>query len=158
RRHPVRHHGVPAGRPDRARPARARAAAPARSVAADRDGCRDVSRLLAVDGLSKRFGGLQAVADISFQVASGEILGATGPNGAAKTTAVNLISGVLKPPGGRVRLADRDVTGLAPHRLVASGLVRTFQATTVYAGQTVRENLLRGAFRRLYPGLLASLF
>jgi branched-chain amino acid transport system ATP-binding protein len=116
-----------------------------------------MSALLAVEGLSKRFGGLQAVADISFSVAAGEILGIIGPNGAGKTTAVNLISGALKPTGGRVRLGERDVTGLAPHVLVASGLVRTFQATTVYAGQTVRENLLRGAFRQLYPGLVASL-
>jgi len=116
-----------------------------------------VSRLLAVESLSRRFGGLQAVADISFEVAEGEILGLIGPNGAGKTTAVNLISGVLKPSGGRVRLAERDVTGLPPHVLVARGLVRTFQATTVYAGQTVRENLLRGAFRHLYPGLVASL-
>ena len=54
-------------------------------------------------------------------------------------------------------LANRDVTGLAPHILVENGLVRTFQATTVYAGQTVRENLLRGAFREIYPGLIASL-
>ena len=89
--------------------------------------------------------------------AAGEILGLIGPNGAGKTTAVNLVSGVIKPTSGRVMLGGRDVTGQAPHVLVESGLVRTFQATTVYAGQTVRENLLRGAFREIYPGLIATL-
>ena len=114
--------------------------------------------LLSVRQLCKRFGGLQAVADLSFDVAQGEILGIIGPNGAGKTTAVNLVSGVIQPTSGEVWLGGRDVTGQAPHVLVESGLVRTFQATTVFAGQTVRENLLRGAFRDVYPGLLATLF
>jgi len=116
-----------------------------------------MTQLLTVERLSKTFGGLEAVADLSFDVSEREILGIIGPNGAGKTTAVNLISGVIKPSGGRVLLGGKDVTGHAPHTLVESGLVRTFQATTVYAGQTVRENLLRGAFRDIYPGLLATL-
>jgi branched-chain amino acid transport system ATP-binding protein len=116
-----------------------------------------MTRLLAVEGLSKSFGGLQAVAELSFDVEDGEILGLIGPNGAGKTTAVNLISGVIKPTSGRVRMGGEDVTGLAPHILVRSGLVRTFQATTVFGQQTVRENLLRGAFCDIYPGLLATL-
>jgi branched-chain amino acid transport system ATP-binding protein len=94
---------------------------------------------------------------LSFTVAEAEILGIIGPNGAGKTTAVNLVSGVIEPTSGTVSLSGKDVTGHAPHVLVESGLVRTFQATTVYAGQTVRENLLRGAFRQIYPGLIASL-
>ena len=113
--------------------------------------------LLSVDGLSKSFGGLQAVADLSFDVGEGEILGIIGPNGAGKTTAVNLVSGVIAPSAGRVALAGRDVTGLPPHVLVERGLVRTFQATNVYAAQTVQENLLRGAFRQIYPGLVPAL-
>jgi branched-chain amino acid transport system ATP-binding protein len=116
-----------------------------------------MTALLAVEQLSKSFGGLQAVADLSFDVEENEILGIIGPNGAGKTTAVNLVSGVSQPTSGTVRLAGRDVTGLPPHILVASGLVRTFQATTVYAAETVRENLLRGAFRQIYPGLIATL-
>jgi branched-chain amino acid transport system ATP-binding protein len=114
--------------------------------------------LLAVAGLSKRFGGLVAVSDLSFNVGDGEILGIIGPNGAGKTTAVNLISGVIKPSSGRVLLAGKDATGLAPHALVERGLVRTFQATTVYANRSVRENLLRGAYRDIYPGFFAALF
>jgi branched-chain amino acid transport system ATP-binding protein len=116
-----------------------------------------MTHILSVERLSKTFGGLQAVADLSFDVEDGEILGIIGPNGAGKTTAVNLVSGVIKPTSGRVTLGGRDVTGQAPHVLVESGLVRTFQATTVYAGRTVRENLLRGAFREIYPGLIATL-
>jgi branched-chain amino acid transport system ATP-binding protein len=116
-----------------------------------------MSALLAVEHLCKSFGGLQAVADVSFAVDEAEILGIIGPNGAGKTTAVNLISGVLRPTSGRVSLAGREVTGLKPHLLVEGGLVRTFQATVVYGAQTVRENLLRGAFRQIYPGLLATL-
>jgi branched-chain amino acid transport system ATP-binding protein len=114
--------------------------------------------LLSVERLSKSFGGLQAVADLSFDVDDQEILGIIGPNGAGKTTAVNLVSGVIAPTSGRVALAGREVTGLPPHVLVQSGLVRTFQATNVYAARTVRENLLRGAFRQIYPGLFAALF
>jgi branched-chain amino acid transport system ATP-binding protein len=116
-----------------------------------------MTRILSVERLSRSFGGLQAVADLSFDVEGGEILGIIGPNGAGKTTAVNLVSGVLKPTSGTVTLSGRDVTGKAPHVLVEAGLVRTFQATIVYTGQTVRENLLRGAFREIYPGLLATL-
>ena len=114
--------------------------------------------LLKVEQLSKRFGGLEAVADLSYEVAEREILGLIGPNGAGKTTAVNLVSGVIEPTSGRVLLDGREVTGQKPHILVESGLVRTFQATTVYAGSTVAENLRRGAFRLLYPGFLATLF
>jgi branched-chain amino acid transport system ATP-binding protein len=117
-----------------------------------------MTELLAVAGLSKRFGGLEAVSELSFRVGAGEILGIIGPNGAGKTTAVNLISGVIKPTSGRVLLAGQDATGLAPHVLVERGLVRTFQATTVYANRSVRENLLRGAYRDIYPGFFATLF
>jgi len=114
--------------------------------------------LLTVERLSKRFGGVEALAELSFEVAETEIFGIIGPNGAGKTTAVNVISGVTRPSGGMVRLAGKDVTGLAPHVLVENGLVRTFQATTVYAAQTVRENLRRGTYRQIYAGLLPSLF
>jgi len=116
-----------------------------------------MSELLAVHNLCKRFGGLEAVSNLSFKVAEGEILGIIGPNGAGKTTAVNLVCGVIAPSSGRIQLAGRDATGLAPHVLVARGLVRTFQATTVYANRSVSENLLRGAYREIYPGFLPSL-
>jgi branched-chain amino acid transport system ATP-binding protein len=116
-----------------------------------------MSPLLEVRNLSKRFGGLEAVSGLSYEVTEREILGIIGPNGAGKTTAVNLVSGVIEPTSGQVLLSGRDVTGHKPHVLVESGLVRTFQATTVFASSTVRENLRRGAFRQIYPGFFATL-
>ncbi|HEX7124603.1 MAG TPA: ABC transporter ATP-binding protein [Thermodesulfobacteriota bacterium] len=113
--------------------------------------------LLRVEGLGCTFGGLKAVSDLSFTVGRGEILGLIGPNGAGKTTVVNLISGVIRPTSGRVTFDGADVTGMAPHALARLGLVRTFQATVVYAERTVRENALRGAYLKLYPGFLATM-
>ena len=113
--------------------------------------------ILEVQSLSRHFGGLKAVDELSFTVEEGEILGIIGPNGAGKTTAVNLVSGVIPPTSGRVAFRGEPITGLSPHVLVEKGLVRTFQATTVWTGCTVRENALRGAFRHLYPGFVATL-
>ena len=117
-----------------------------------------MSVLLQVTGLTRRFGGLVAVKDLDLDVQLGEILGVIGPNGAGKSTAINLMSGVVRPSSGKVVFDGKDVTGVAPHRLVQRGLVRTQQATTVYAGQTVRENALRGAFTAAFPGVLHAFF
>ncbi len=111
---------------------------------------------LEVRGVSKRFGAVQAIERLDFHVEAGEILGIIGPNGAGKTTAINLISGVIVPDAGRITLAGQDVTGIRPDRLVRLGVVRTFQATTVYQKRTVRENVRRGAFTTIYPGFWAS--
>lgn len=111
-----------------------------------------MSGLLEVRGLSKRFGAVQAIEQLDFQLEDREILGIIGPNGAGKTTAINLISGVIRPDAGRITLAGEDVTGMRPDRLVRRGVVRTFQATTVYQQRTVRENVRRGAFTTIYPG------
>ena len=97
--------------------------------------------LLAVTGLGKRFGGVQAVNDVSFTVRGSEILGLIGPNGAGKTTTFNLISGLLPPSSGQVELAGRTLTGLRPDQVVEAGLSRTFQGTRVFPKLTVRENL-----------------
>lgn len=114
--------------------------------------------LLQATGLSRQFGGLKAVNGLSFDVARAEILGLIGPNGAGKTTAVNLISGIIRPSSGKVTFNEEDVTAMPAHRLARRGLVRTFQATTVYDKRTVRENALRGAFLQLYPNFLGSVF
>jgi branched-chain amino acid transport system ATP-binding protein len=114
--------------------------------------------LLEVRGLAKRFGAVQAVERLDFQVDEGEILGIIGPNGAGKTTAINLISGVIRPDSGRITFAGQDVTGLRPDMLVRRGVVRTFQATTVYQEQTVRENVRRGAFTTVYAGFWSTFF
>jgi branched-chain amino acid transport system ATP-binding protein len=112
--------------------------------------------LLEVRGLAKRFGAVQAVERLDFEVQQGEILGIIGPNGAGKTTAINLISGVIRPDSGRITFADQDVTGMRPDLLVRRGVVRTFQATTVYQEQTVRENVRRGAFTTVYGGFWST--
>ncbi|MGQ7935297.1 ABC transporter ATP-binding protein [Paraburkholderia sp. D1E] len=109
------------------------------------------SVLLHVDRLSKRFGGLKAVQDLTFLVAKGETVGLIGPNGAGKSTAFNLISGALKPTGGTITLDGSDITGLPPSGVVKRGLARTFQSASVYPGVTVAENIYRGALSTL-PG------
>jgi branched-chain amino acid transport system ATP-binding protein len=114
--------------------------------------------LLEVSGLGKSFGGLRAVSDLSFRVSSREVLGIIGPNGAGKTTAVNLISGVIKPDSGQIKFLGEPVRGFKPHRLAERGLVRTFQATTVYPEQTSKENCLRAAYFELYTGFFSCLF
>ena len=108
--------------------------------------------LLQVEGLTRVYGGLRAVSDLSFSVPPGEILGLIGPNGAGKTTVVNLVSGVVKPNAGRIAFDGVDVTGMAPHLLARRGMVRTFQATLLYGNRTVRENAMCGA----YPDALSG--
>lgn len=114
-------------------------------------------RMLEVSGLTRRFGGLVAVSDLTFHVDEHEILGIIGPNGAGKTTAINLVSGVIRPTGGSVVFNGSTVTAKSPHLLARMGLVRTFQSTTVYGQCTVRENALRGAYLGLYAGFFGSL-
>lgn len=117
-----------------------------------------MSHLLQVKKLCRQFGGLHAVRNLDFEVSEGEILGLIGPNGAGKTTVVNLVTGMIMPTSGEVLFGGQDITKIAPHKRAALGLVRTFQSTTVYGNQTVRENALRGAFLHRYPGMLASFF
>lgn len=99
-----------------------------------------------VSGLSKRFGGLPAVQDVSFSISQGEVLGIIGPNGAGKSTCFNLITGVYRPDSGQVTFKGRDITGLAPYDLCALGLVRTFQVTKPFGDMTVTQNAMVGAF------------
>jgi len=95
--------------------------------------------------LSKRFGGLAAVQDVSLSVPGGAITALIGPNGAGKTTLFNLLSGFIRPDGGSVRLEGRDITRLSPHAICRLGMTRTFQIVQPFAAQTVRENIAVGA-------------
>jgi branched-chain amino acid transport system ATP-binding protein len=104
--------------------------------------------MLEVHALSKSFGGLKAVDGASLAVRSGEIVGLIGPNGAGKTTLFATIAGFHKPDAGSVAFEGRDITGLAPHKVCAAGLVRTFQVTQPFASITVRENIMVGAYFR----------
>jgi branched-chain amino acid transport system ATP-binding protein len=111
-----------------------------------------VSPLLEVEGLGKRFGGLQAVRDLTFTVAEGEILALIGPNGAGKTTVFGLVSGFLRPDSGDVRFRGRSIVGLPPHRINALGLARTFQIVRPFPRLTVLRNVTVGALAR-HPDL-----
>lgn len=113
--------------------------------------------LLSVRGLAKRFGGVKAVDGVSFDVAAGAIAGLIGPNGAGKTTVFNLVTGNTRPDAGRVVFDGTDVTGWRPHRVVARGIARTFQAIRLFGSMTVLENVLVGADAHLSSGLLASI-
>jgi branched-chain amino acid transport system ATP-binding protein len=104
-----------------------------------------VEPLLRVDGVSKRFGGLLAVDNVSLDVQSGRITALIGPNGAGKTTLFAMISGFLKPSSGRIHHRDEDITGVPPYRLARRGIARTFQIVRPFAGLTVHENIAVGA-------------
>ncbi|MFT4160768.1 ABC transporter ATP-binding protein [Shinella zoogloeoides] len=97
---------------------------------------------LAIENLTKRFGGLTAVNDISFSVSQGEILSVIGPNGAGKSTLFKLIGSFLKPSSGRVLLDGAVVSGRQPHQVAQAGIVRTFQETTVFKEMTALQNVV----------------
>ncbi|WP_437667502.1 ABC transporter ATP-binding protein [Sorangium sp. So ce1182] len=101
--------------------------------------------MLEVQGIAKRFGGLQALSDVTFGVEEGEILGLIGPNGAGKTTLFNVVSGVHAPEQGRVVFRGQDITGRPPYRVAHLGLARTFQIVRPLHDLTVRDNVILGA-------------
>ncbi|OJW30536.1 MAG: ABC transporter ATP-binding protein, partial [Rhodospirillales bacterium 69-11] len=104
--------------------------------------------ILAVENVSKRFGGVKAVDGVSFSVARGEILGVIGPNGAGKSTLFGLISGFIPPDTGSVRFQGQDLAGQAPHRIAARGLSRSFQIVQVFSEMTVLETVITAALLR----------
>jgi branched-chain amino acid transport system ATP-binding protein len=104
--------------------------------------------LLEAEGLCKRFGGLQAVRELSFDVREGEMLALIGPNGAGKTTVFALLSGFLRPDAGDVRFRGRSVVGEKPHAIVARGLCRTFQIVRPFPRLSVLRNVMVGALAR----------
>jgi branched-chain amino acid transport system ATP-binding protein len=105
--------------------------------------------LLTVEGVSKSFGGLNAVREVSFTLAEGEMLGLIGPNGAGKTTLFHIISGFLPPDRGAVRYAGASLAGLRPHDVCQRGMVRTFQVTRPFQRLSVLENVVIGALARV---------
>ena len=103
---------------------------------------------LVIRGLSKRFGGLRAVQDVSFSVKENETLALIGPNGAGKTTSFHLITGFHRPDAGSVMAFGREIVGLRPHDICAHGLARTFQVAKPFGAMTVLANVMTGAFLR----------
>lgn len=114
--------------------------------------------LLEIKGLSKYFGGLAAVSNLSMDVQAGEISGLIGPNGAGKTTVFNLITGYLAPSRGRIFFKGEDVTGCKPHQAARKGIVRTFQLTTLFESRTVLENLLIAFHLESNSGMWSAVF
>ena len=109
-----------------------------------------MSALLAVSGLTKRFGGLIAVNGLSFEVGRGEVIGLLGPNGSGKTTVLNMISGGLRPSSGDIRLNGEMLAGRAPHQIAHRGIARTFQLVRILPSLSVAENILAAlAFRNV---------
>jgi len=114
--------------------------------------------LLDIKSLSKSFGGLAAVKDLSFSVDEGEIRGLIGPNGAGKTTIFNLVSGYYKPTQGEILYNGVDIAGMQVHEIAALGLVRTFQGTTLFQEMSVLDNVLVGQHMTSKAGLLKTAF
>jgi len=101
--------------------------------------------ILSVAGVTKCFGGLVAVRDLSFDVQAGEVVGVMGPNGAGKTTLLNVIAGVYKPDSGVIKFKGNDITGLPPHKICHLGIARTYQIPQPFTNLSAEENLLVAA-------------
>ncbi len=114
--------------------------------------------ILALEKVSKNFGGLAALSTISFHVNKSEILGVIGPNGAGKTTLFNLITGVLPPSEGRIVYQDKTIVGLKPHKITKLGISRTFQNIRLFGQMTALENVMVGAHCRTHAGIWQGLW
>jgi ABC-type branched-subunit amino acid transport system ATPase component len=112
--------------------------------------------LLALDGVSLAFGGLQAVEQVSFEVAPGAVKAVIGPNGAGKTTLFNLVTGFLAPQAGRIVFQGEEIQGRPSHRIARQGIARTFQLVQLFDHMTVLENVMVGCHRLSNSGLLAG--
>jgi branched-chain amino acid transport system ATP-binding protein len=111
---------------------------------------------LAVVGVSKRFGGVRAVEDVTMSVRKGEVLSVIGPNGAGKTSLLNMISGFYQPDTGSITLEGHDITRSRPSQIAALGVARTFQNIALFAGMTVLDNIMLGRHVRMKSGVFSS--
>jgi branched-chain amino acid transport system ATP-binding protein len=111
---------------------------------------------LSLNDISVRFGGLQALSDISFDVKPGEIVGLIGPNGAGKTTVFNVVTGVYKPVGGTVAYEGAALLGLRPHQILKRGIARTFQNIRLFTAMTALENVMVAQHCRSRSGVLRA--
>lgn len=111
---------------------------------------------LQVQAVSRHFGGLKALSDVSFEIDHASVSAIIGPNGAGKTTLFNVVTGLLGPTSGRVLFRGRDITGLAPHRITELGLARTFQNIRLFPSLSVLENVMVARYCRTRSGVLSS--
>lgn len=117
-----------------------------------------MSTLLNLENVTKSFGGLVAVNDVSFTVEEGGVMGIIGPNGAGKTTVFNLITGNYTPDAGRILFRGQSLVGRKPHQIVEMGVARTFQSIRLFPTLPVLENVLAGRHCRMKAGMLSSMF
>ena len=115
------------------------------------------SQIMAVEGVSKIFGGLVAVNDVSFTIPPNSIVSIIGPNGAGKTTFFNMLTGLYKPSTGRIAFTGRDVTGMRPDKITAMGVARTFQNIRLFGTMTALENVMVGQHARMRAGIFGSI-
>lgn len=113
--------------------------------------------LLGIHSLTKRFGGLTAVNDVSFEVESGSVVGLIGPNGAGKTTVFNLITGIYRPDEGRIEFNGRSIAGLPTHKIISAGIGRTFQTIRLFQNLSVLDNVLAGRHCRMKAGVFGAM-
>ncbi len=113
--------------------------------------------MLEIRGLTKFFGGLEAVSNVDMTVQTGQIMGLIGPNGAGKTTFFNLLTGVIGPTRGSVIFEGEDITGKKPHNVAKKGMIRTFQATNIYPDFTVLDNIVLSCHLRPGVGFLETM-
>ncbi|CAN5781216.1 ABC transporter ATP-binding protein [soil metagenome] len=113
--------------------------------------------LLEGDGVTKRFGGLSALNDLSFEVGEGDIVSVIGPNGAGKSTVFNVITGLYPPDEGSVRFRGQSIVGLSPNRITKAGIARTFQNVHLFPNMTVLENAMVGQHCRTKAGVFGSI-
>ena len=116
-----------------------------------------MSALLEATRIGKRFGGVQALQEVSFSIAAGEVFGLIGPNGAGKTTLFNVLTGIYAPDDGRFSFAGRDITGLTPDRIAAAGIARTFQNIRLFANLSALENVMIGRHVRTRGGVIGAI-
>jgi len=112
--------------------------------------------LLDIRNLSKKFGGLKAVSEVTFHVGEGEVLGLIGPNGAGKTTVFNLITGIVTPDEGSIVFQGKEISGMAPHDVAKEGIARTFQNIRLFKNMTVLDNVRAAYHCRLGYGMLQA--
>ena len=126
------------------------------SAARPGHGAQAAPTVLEVRNMTRRFGGLVAVNDVSFSVSEGEIFGLIGPNGACKTTLFNLVTGLTKPSSGQLLHAGDDITGARPHEVARHGLARTFQNVRLFAELTAMQNVMIAQHVHTSAGLVAG--
>jgi branched-chain amino acid transport system ATP-binding protein len=112
--------------------------------------------LLEIRSLSKSFGGLMAVSNVTLQIDAGAIMGMIGPNGAGKTTVFNLLTGIYRPDRGEIGFDGRNLIGLRPHAIAEAGIARTFQTIRLFPSLTVLENVMAGRHCRTHAGVIGA--